>query len=292
MSRAPDVAQDLAARLGDRPVLTAALATLMIAGMAASVVSVVLMWSRRPRLAALRARPWHETDAAVLAALLAGLFLVAAAVVATLDRVLPGILHSPHRDAWVMAAQSFAFHWPALGLAVYWLRSRRRSWTEAFGAPGRPLVSDLFLGAFFYLAIVCPAGLAGWAGRALLDRLGLDTAPQEIIRVLADPAAGAARWYLFFLSLVLAPVAEEIVFRGIALPAMTPRFGPGGAVLLTATLFAAVHGHAAAAAPIFVLGLGLAMAYLYSGSLAVPIVMHATFNGVSVALSHLLELAD
>ena len=53
---------------------------------------------------------------------------------------------------------------------------------------------------------------------------------------------------------------------------------------LAALLFALAHFNLASALPLFVLALGLSLAYVASGSLWVPILMHALFNTFSLAL--------
>ena len=89
---------------------------------------------------------------------------------------------------------------------------------------------------------------------------------------------------MFFFAAVVAPVFEECVFRGIALPLLARALGVGPAVFLSSLLFASIHFHMASMAPLLVIAVAFALAYIYSGSLWVPITMHATFNAVNLAL--------
>ena len=89
---------------------------------------------------------------------------------------------------------------------------------------------------------------------------------------------------LLGLAMFIAPVAEEILFRGILVPLLMKRLGAGPAVILSSVLFALVHLHAPSFFPLFVLATGLALAYIYTGSLWVPIMMHALFNGMNLAI--------
>jgi membrane protease YdiL (CAAX protease family) len=79
---------------------------------------------------------------------------------------------------------------------------------------------------------------------------------------------------------VAAPVAEEFFFRGLlqnVLAAITRR--PWPAILLTATAFGAVHLSQPHTIPaLIVLGLLLGFAYERTGSILVPVTIHALFN--------------
>jgi membrane protease YdiL (CAAX protease family) len=83
-------------------------------------------------------------------------------------------------------------------------------------------------------------------------------------------------------AIVLAPIGEELFYRGWMLRFLAPR-GMALAVIVSTVLFAAVHFHAPAIPAYLVLGGGLAAIYRISGSIAVPIIAHAVNNAVAVA---------
>jgi hypothetical protein len=87
---------------------------------------------------------------------------------------------------------------------------------------------------------------------------------------------------------VLAPVFEEIFFRGLLYPALRSRMGAVPAVILDGFIFGVLHFQA-----LFMLSLvavGVILAYLYekSGSLLTPMLTHALYNGVVVAIALLM----
>ncbi len=89
-------------------------------------------------------------------------------------------------------------------------------------------------------------------------------------------------------AIVIAPVTEEILFRGLAQSALRGALPMRIVLLLSAGIFTVVH--VGAAAPhtlpaLFVLGLTLGWVYERSGSLVPGIVAHAGFNAVNVALT-------
>ena len=67
---------------------------------------------------------------------------------------------------------------------------------------------------------------------------------------------------------VLAPLYEELVFRGVLLPALVTRFGAVAGVAITSALFAVAHLSLVEFAPLFVLGIVLCWLRLKSGGLS------------------------
>lgn len=86
---------------------------------------------------------------------------------------------------------------------------------------------------------------------------------------------------LVFGSVVAAPLFEEFFFRGFLFPGlMRSRLGVTGTIVLTSALWAAVHSQYGAyeIGQIFILGLVLGTARHRSGSLVVPLLIHAAIN--------------
>lgn len=80
------------------------------------------------------------------------------------------------------------------------------------------------------------------------------------------------------LAVLVAPVAEETIFRGYIYGVLKRHIGAIGAACFSSALFAAMHVNLSALAPLFVLALFLTLAYEATGSLLVNIFMHAIFN--------------
>ena len=83
----------------------------------------------------------------------------------------------------------------------------------------------------------------------------------------------------FFVASVLAPVAEEPVFRGLLFRWLKCRFNFGVAALLSAAMFALFHVDLACFFQYFAIGLILALVYNRTGSLVSSIFTHAMWNG-------------
>lgn len=85
------------------------------------------------------------------------------------------------------------------------------------------------------------------------------------------------------LVVLVAPVAEEIIFRGFLLGGLARRFGPVLAALASSLLFAAVHADLGSLIPFTLIGLVFTFVYLRSGSLSSAILAHFLFNVIGYA---------
>ena len=92
-------------------------------------------------------------------------------------------------------------------------------------------------------------------------------------------------WLVVLAIVLFAPIAEELFFRGIVFNAWRREASRRWAYIGSAALFAVIHLSLVSLVPIFLLGLALAWVYERTGSLLAPIAMHATVNGISVALA-------
>jgi membrane protease YdiL (CAAX protease family) len=88
----------------------------------------------------------------------------------------------------------------------------------------------------------------------------------------------------FIVIACLVPILEELMFRGLGF-SLLERYGEWFAIIAVGVLFAAVHG-IAAGLPVFTLfGAGLAYIRSRSNSVLPPMVVHGTFNGISLVLA-------
>lgn len=88
-----------------------------------------------------------------------------------------------------------------------------------------------------------------------------------------------------FATVIVAPFAEEIFFRGFIFPGLLRPFGVVGAMLASGLLFGIFHitdvGTIGLVLPFGAIGVLFAWLYYRSGSLWTAIFAHATFNAVS-----------
>jgi membrane protease YdiL (CAAX protease family) len=83
---------------------------------------------------------------------------------------------------------------------------------------------------------------------------------------------------------VVAPVVEELTFRGLGYAVLSP-YGVFVAVVGTAIAFAAAHGLVAGFPALFLFGVAIAVLRWRTKSLFPGMLFHATFNGLALALA-------
>jgi membrane protease YdiL (CAAX protease family) len=89
-------------------------------------------------------------------------------------------------------------------------------------------------------------------------------------------------YILAFVSLVIiAPFAEELLFRGYLFGKLRKYVPLWLAILVTSTLFAAVHGQWNVALDVFVLSVVMCLLRVASGSLWPSILLHMMKNGIA-----------
>jgi len=155
--------------------------------------------------------------------------------------------------------------------------------------PVAPLRSQLgvALRAIFYdLTAIVRIGVAL---SALAGFLSLDPAVFDPIRYLAGMRLGILGTILLVMDAVLlAPIAEEFLFRGFLLPRLSGQLGPAWALGLSSLAFASLHQYQGVFM-IFVLFMALIVGWtrLRTGSLFVPIALHMLQNAwTTVRLMH------
>lgn len=144
-----------------------------------------------------------------------------------------------------------------------------------FGRSGAPVV--LLLGAVGMIA----ASFAAEPLSMLVERIW---PPSEGFRQSMELIGSGNVWLLGLQVCVLAPVFEELLCRGIILRGLLTRMRPGWAILLSAALFAVMHGNVWQGFGALVLGALLGYAYYRTGSLFLTMLMHAANNVFSLIL--------
>ena len=129
--------------------------------------------------------------------------------------------------------------------------------------------------------------LADLATRRFLDG---DTTKQGIVEMFNESQTLEQRVFIIVLAVAIAPIVEEFVFRFFLYGVVRQYLGRAVGLAANCILFAAVHGHMPSAVPLFVLGSCFTIAYEWSGSILVPMAMHALFNSLTLTFLAFPEL--
>jgi len=158
-----------------------------------------------------------------------------------------------------------------IAAALFFVRRRRLPWRSELGlAAPHAAPAAAWIGAWIGWLALSEWAIVAWG----LDQAQPWPAYPPLIVALRVAAIGLA-----------GPAAEEVVFRGVAIGRLRhTRLGVRGAVVLTACGWAALHVRygPGTMAQIAADGLLLGAARVTTGSLYVPIAMHALANLFSI----------
>lgn len=153
--------------------------------------------------------------------------------------------------------------------------------------PGLKLAAGQGLAS--YIGIIPIVFATSFLYQIFLYAAGYPVTLQDVVVIFLEPQSGWSLFFLLLLAVVVAPLVEETLFRGILLPVLMKKMSPGTAIVISSAFFALIHQHLPSMVPLFALAVVLALLYIYSGSLWTSIVLHAVFNGVSICLLLLLS---
>ena len=92
---------------------------------------------------------------------------------------------------------------------------------------------------------------------------------------------------IFLGGAIVAPIVEEIIFRGFIFAGLKQRYGWMRSALISSALFAMIHFQPEAILPIFILGLIFSYLYHLSGSIWPAVIMHMSTNALGLATVYL-----
>ncbi len=117
----------------------------------------------------------------------------------------------------------------------------------------------------------------GWAW--VMERYGLQGQP-DIVPLFGEGPSGLA--IALLVAGIVAPVAEELFFRGFLFAGLRDRWGLPIGIALSSALFSVVHFVPGVMLPIAFMGALFAWLYQATDSLWPPILLHALYNGLAV----------
>ena len=109
---------------------------------------------------------------------------------------------------------------------------------------------------------------------------------KEFVKEIGGNAGTLSVLAVCVLTTVVAPVCEELLFRGFVFGSLRNWRGPWPAAVITGIVFGLVHGLSAPAvdlAPLALLGFLLCVVYYRTGSLYLCILMHAVNNAIALS---------
>ena len=235
-------------------------------------------------------KPWRPYAVVQLALELFISICLGSLLVASLNYLLPKA-PTDYQKLYSMVIWAVSFYGVALVLIARFLREHELGWGGAFGFASRNWIISISLGI---LAIALTLRITQWLGN--LSHLGWQWLSQEFHTKLIEPELQPLLKHLqtrlpwphtvFYglASIVMAPVAEELLFRGLLYPTIKQNGHPRLAWVVSSIIFALVHFNLMAVLPLTFLAVILTLLYEFTGNLIAPITTHSLFNAVNFFL--------
>ena len=180
----------------------------------------------------------------------------------------------------VLIALTFFQDLGFIAAALFVARMARRPTARDFGLVGTPFWRAVGIVVAVYVGFYVITGI--WASLLNLDEqsdlpdeLGADTSTAALVAVLV-------------LVCIMAPVAEEFLFRGLLFTSLRASTGLWPAAIITGAVFGAIHVGSSPVGflvPLAVLGLGLCLIYAWTRSLYPCVALHAINNAIAFGVT-------
>jgi len=195
----------------------------------------------------------------------------------------PG-LNLPDRMFFEFLIGAAGLQFIPLILTHIFIRQQNVTWGEFLGWSRRPLGIPLGRAILVAVAMVPMALILNEAAAQLITSLQAKPPEQQPTMQVLEISQTWGRRVLFTLAaVVLAPITEEILFRGVLYASIKEMGYPRAALFGTAILFAAIHGSWMTLLPLTFFALVQTLLYERTGRLLAPILSHAIFNVTNIA---------
>ncbi len=194
--------------------------------------------------------------------------IIATAIIFTVIGADPLTTEIAIQLAFYVVVPYFFFHY-------YWSKNPDWKFDEVFTTKGvKPwlpsiagmvLVSIAFSLAMFWLQLTILHSTVPFLAELLL-------APVEL------PGGAAYEYFMLLILVILAPVVEEFVFRGVFLTRFAAKTSLWGGILFSSLLFGLLHIDFVGA---FLFGIIASLLYVRTGNLLVPILFHMLNNALA-----------
>lgn len=173
-------------------------------------------------------------------------------------------------------------------IVVVFLVFRHVNMVEFFGIRWKKAPFLLLIGPTTAVAVqvlFIAMDIAGYSDA--LKRIFGEMKTQDVVKIYQETHEISIRTLLAVMAVIIAPIVEEVVFRGYIYPVCKRFTGRILATFVASLFFSAVHFHIPALLPLFILAIALTIAYELSGSIWVPISIHACFNACTLIVQEL-----
>ena len=158
-----------------------------------------------------------------------------------------------------------------LGAIGIWVKIKKPA---PFSTPWKTAAAEI---ALRWLAILPVLWFTAWIWQLVLSAFGHTPEIQSIVQLFLNLETLGSRIGFVVAAILVAPITEEVLFRGLLLPILARRTGAWAATLGSSVLFGILHADLTSVAVLTVFSVTLSIAYARTRSLLVPMGIHILF---------------
>jgi len=235
---------------------------------------VVSLDAARPERRGVASTPWRLTDVGI------GLVLLLALALAQRALQLPLRLRDiSFTYMHVILAAWMLFFYATIVAALTALANKRGADLEDFGVRRFKLPKAI---GYSFGALVSIYALTA-VYKLAASASGFENTVRTEAQMLRWFGPGPSGFVLaLIVAVIVAPVVEELFFRGFVHNALRARIGVVGAIVVSSLIFALYHANLWLIIPVMFLGMALAWLFETQQSLGPPILFHALYNFLAI----------
>ena len=187
----------------------------------------------------------------------------------------------PTKDSITFQMLSFCLFGLIISTLILWINYQKEKLSFGLSIENlkKCIIWAPLLCLFTYISVL----IVGLLNHYLLTYFfDIEIKPQEILEKFKELENSFEISIFVIGSAVVAPIYEELLFRGIIFPKLIQKTNFTIALLLSSLIFAVLHFHLSALLPLFVLSIILSITYLYTSTIWASISLHALFNLISI----------
>lgn len=177
----------------------------------------------------------------------------------------------------------------SIWIIIRFLKQKYHAGWRALGLRWRAWWRSALKSSLFYLGFIPILVLLTHISIIFCQTMDIVPEPHPLVEILKEEKSIWFILYLIITAIFIAPIFEEIIFRGLIYQALRKHVGILKAVLISSIIFSLLHFNIAQFLPVMGLGMLLCFIFEHTDSLVPAIAIHMLNNGVFLGLFLLMK---
>jgi membrane protease YdiL (CAAX protease family) len=214
------------------------------------------------------------------------LFIVVSLLISGVLNVVQKYILTAWSFNFVMLLQTTLIDLACLVLMIKQIKNQKGGWASlGFRIPENGFLKEVLYGFLGYCCVFPIFIVTLGVLLIIVSLTGYEPEAHPLVNIFLEEETRSpwVVYYSVFLAIIIAPILEEVFFRGFCYNIFKKEWGVTLALMLSSSLFALIHQNIFAFLPIFALGFALAYLYEVRRSLVASVTMHIIHNSLFIA---------